>query len=154
MAGMKGFYVGFGVLVVGGAGVLLVAMGREAAELPSGPIDVAAIETGVAPAYLARAWQTYTDEAIFPRDGDASTAAVQALIEVSALIRALPNRRHSEADRYIGVDERHGVGCRRRRLVEPVDPQGAAPFLQRALGRRGQRVNVRARMVAVARTGR
>ena len=46
MAGMKGFYVGFGALVVGGAGVLLVAMGRGAAELPSGPIEVAAIESG------------------------------------------------------------------------------------------------------------
>lgn len=68
---------------------------------PDTATRVAAIETGVAPAYLARAWQTYTDEAIFPRDGDASTAAVQALIEVSALIRALPNRRHSEADHYI-----------------------------------------------------
>lgn len=46
MAGMKGFYVGFGALAVGGAGVLLVAMARGAAELPSGPIDVTAVESG------------------------------------------------------------------------------------------------------------
>ena len=46
MAGMKGFYVGFGALAVGGAGVLLVAMARGAAELPSGPIEIAAIESG------------------------------------------------------------------------------------------------------------
>ena len=46
MAGMKGFYVGLGVLAVGGAAVLLVAMARGAAELPSGPIEVAAIESG------------------------------------------------------------------------------------------------------------
>ncbi len=46
MAGMKGFYIGLGALAVGGAGVLLVAMSRGAAELPSGPIEVAAIESG------------------------------------------------------------------------------------------------------------
>ena len=39
-----------------------------------------------------RARDEYVKDEIFPRDGDASDAAVQALIEVSALIRAVPNR--------------------------------------------------------------
>ena len=51
MSGMKGFYVGLGALVVGGAGVLWVAMGRGAS-LPSGPIGIAAIEN-------ARGWGGY-----------------------------------------------------------------------------------------------
>ena len=38
---------------------------------------------------------------IFPRDGDASDAAVQALIEISGLIRALPNRTRTQAADYI-----------------------------------------------------
>ena len=46
---MKGFYIGLGVLAVGGAGVLLVAMSRGGATLPSGPISVEAIE-------MARSW--------------------------------------------------------------------------------------------------
>lgn len=62
---------------------------------------IALAETEVEPRYLARAWDEYTREAIFPRDGDASTAAVQALIEISALIRAVPNRSRAGADGYI-----------------------------------------------------
>ena len=52
MAGMKGFYYGLGALAVGGAGVLLVAMSGGAPSLPSGPIDLAAIEA-------ARGWPGY-----------------------------------------------------------------------------------------------
>jgi protein-disulfide isomerase len=52
MAGMKRFYYGFAALAVGGAGILLVAMGRGGATLPSGPINVDAIER-------ARAWPGY-----------------------------------------------------------------------------------------------
>jgi ABC-type nitrate/sulfonate/bicarbonate transport system substrate-binding protein len=62
---------------------------------------IALAETEVEPRYLARAWEEYTREGIFPRDGDASTAAVQALIEISALIRAVPNRSQTTADGYI-----------------------------------------------------
>ncbi len=52
MAGMKGFYIGVGVLAVGGAGVLFLAMGGGAAAVPTGPIDMAAIEA-------ARDWGGY-----------------------------------------------------------------------------------------------
>ncbi len=52
MAGMKGFYIGLGALAVGGAGVLFVAMGRGGATVPTGPIDLAAIEA-------ARDWGGY-----------------------------------------------------------------------------------------------
>jgi ABC-type nitrate/sulfonate/bicarbonate transport system substrate-binding protein len=80
-------------------------------ENPEASTRIAAIETGVEPRYLAQAWQSYTSAAIFPRDGEASTAAVQALIEVSALIRALPNRQHTSADDYI--DRRYLRAARR-----------------------------------------
>lgn len=45
MAGLKGLYVGLGGLVVVGAGALVMGMGGDAT-LPSGPIDMAAIEAG------------------------------------------------------------------------------------------------------------
>ncbi len=51
MAGMKGFYIGVGALAIGGAGVLLL-MGGGAAAVPTGPIDMAAIEA-------ARDWGGY-----------------------------------------------------------------------------------------------
>jgi ABC-type nitrate/sulfonate/bicarbonate transport system substrate-binding protein len=63
------------------------------------PIAIA--ETGISEDYAHRAWDEYTADEIFPRDGDANTAAVQALIEISALIRAVPNRVKSSADGYI-----------------------------------------------------
>ncbi len=66
--------------------------------------DVAMRESGIARAYAERAWREYSSEAIFPRDGDVSDAAVQALIEISALIRALPTRQGRGAADYI---ERH-----------------------------------------------
>ena len=44
MAGLKGFYVGLGGVAVVGTGVLVMAM-RGGASLPSGPIDVSAIES-------------------------------------------------------------------------------------------------------------
>ena len=44
MAGMKGFYVGLGAIAVFGAGALAMAMLRGGASLPSGPIDISAIE--------------------------------------------------------------------------------------------------------------
>ncbi len=58
-------------------------------------------ETGVERHYADRAWDEYVSAEIFPRDGDASDAAVQALIEISGLIRALPNRTKSRASDYI-----------------------------------------------------
>jgi ABC-type nitrate/sulfonate/bicarbonate transport system substrate-binding protein len=62
---------------------------------------IASAETGIARSYALRAWDEYTADDIFPRDGDASTAAVQSLIEISSLIRAVPNRVKSSADGYI-----------------------------------------------------
>ena len=52
MAGMKGFYLGVGALAVGGVGVLFLARGGGAAAVPTGPIDMAAIEA-------ARDWGGY-----------------------------------------------------------------------------------------------
>jgi len=62
---------------------------------------IAMAETGITADYALRAWDEYTADEIFPRDGDANTAAVQALIEISSLIRAVPNRVKSSADDYI-----------------------------------------------------
>jgi ABC-type nitrate/sulfonate/bicarbonate transport system substrate-binding protein len=66
-----------------------------------GARTIAMQETGVAPQYADRAWDEYVALEIFPRDGDASDAAVQALIEVSGLIRALPQRTKTRAADYI-----------------------------------------------------
>ncbi|MBC4016645.1 ABC transporter substrate-binding protein [Siccirubricoccus deserti] len=55
-------------------------------------------ESGIAQRYADRAWEQYTREAIFPRDGEASEAGVQALIDISALIRDLPARPRRAAD--------------------------------------------------------
>jgi ABC-type nitrate/sulfonate/bicarbonate transport system substrate-binding protein len=65
---------------------------------------IAMHETGISKDYALRAWNEYTADEIFPRDGDANTAAVQALIEISSLIRAVPNRVKSSADDYINRD--------------------------------------------------
>jgi ABC-type nitrate/sulfonate/bicarbonate transport system substrate-binding protein len=65
---------------------------------------IAVEQSGIPEKYALRAWDEYTSETIFPTDGDASTPAVQALIEVSALIRAIPNRTNKSADAYINRD--------------------------------------------------
>ncbi len=64
-------------------------------------IPIAVAETGIEPAYAARAWDEYVAGEIFPRDGRASLRAVETLIEVSALIRALPARKATTAADYI-----------------------------------------------------
>jgi ABC-type nitrate/sulfonate/bicarbonate transport system substrate-binding protein len=71
------------------------------------PIAVA--ETGITEAYAERAWDEYVRDEIFPRDGDASDAAVQALIDISALIRAVPNRVKSSAAAYINRSYLHAA---------------------------------------------
>ena len=53
---------------------------------------IAMQESGIAQTYADRAWADYTRDGIFPRDGEASAAGVQALIDTSALIRDLPAR--------------------------------------------------------------
>lgn len=69
-----------------------------------GAAAIAMRETGVARHYADRAWDEYVAAEIFPRDGDASDAAVQALIEISGLIRALPQRTRTRAADYINRD--------------------------------------------------
>jgi ABC-type nitrate/sulfonate/bicarbonate transport system substrate-binding protein len=69
-----------------------------------GATAIAMRETGVARHYADRAWDEYVAAEIFPRDGDASDAAVQALIEISGLIRALPQRTRTRAADYINRD--------------------------------------------------
>jgi len=64
----------------------------------AGATAIAVTETGVAERYALRAWDEYTTAEIFPRDGDASTAAVETLVEISALIRALPDRTRRAED--------------------------------------------------------
>src|ERR1700761_666370 len=46
----------------------------------AGVTPIAMTETGITQNYAERAWDEYTTDTIFPRDGDASNAAVQALL--------------------------------------------------------------------------
>ena len=62
---------------------------------------IAAAESGVDLLYAKRAWDEYTSCQIFPADATVSVAAVQTLIDVSALIRALPTRGSIRAETYI-----------------------------------------------------
>ena len=73
----------------------------------AGTTPIAMAETGVSRDYAERAWDEYTEDAIFPRDGDASDAAVQALIEISTLIRAARDCVKSSAADYINRDYLH-----------------------------------------------
>jgi NitT/TauT family transport system substrate-binding protein len=66
--------------------------------------DIAVLETQVDRSYALKAWDEYTRDEIFPRDADASDAAVQSLIDVSSLIRALENRAHTRPGDYINRD--------------------------------------------------
>lgn len=59
------------------------------------------LESGVDAHYAVRAWDECIGNEIFPRDGTVSVPAVQTLIEVSALIRALPQRGRMRAETYI-----------------------------------------------------
>jgi ABC-type nitrate/sulfonate/bicarbonate transport system substrate-binding protein len=81
-----------------------------------GAAAIAIRETGIDATYAGRAWDEYTSAEIFPRDGDASTAAVQALIEISGLIRALPARAGRKADDYI---DRAYLSAARESLARP-----------------------------------
>lgn len=70
-------------------------------ENKAGATEIARTETGVERPYAERAWDEYVRDEIFPRDGRASARAVQALIEVSSLIRNLSVRSKSAAEQYI-----------------------------------------------------
>jgi ABC-type nitrate/sulfonate/bicarbonate transport system substrate-binding protein len=61
--------------------------------------------------YALRAWDECVAAEIMPRDGKASVAAVQTLIDVSGLIRALAKRTGARAEAYINhsyLDEAAG----------------------------------------------
>ena len=79
--------------------------------------DIAVRETGVERRYADRAWDEYVGAEIFPRDADASDAAVQALIDISGLIRALPQRSKTQAADYIN---RSYLEAARSSLVRPA----------------------------------
>jgi ABC-type nitrate/sulfonate/bicarbonate transport system substrate-binding protein len=64
-------------------------------------LPIAEAESGIARRYAERAWDEYVGDTIFPRDGAASPRAIQTLIEVSGLIRALPRRAAARAEDYI-----------------------------------------------------
>jgi NitT/TauT family transport system substrate-binding protein len=75
----------------------------------AGVAEIAMRETGVDRHYADRAWEEYVAAEIFPRDGDASDAAVQALIAISGLIRALPRRTRTRAADYIDRSYLHAA---------------------------------------------
>jgi ABC-type nitrate/sulfonate/bicarbonate transport system substrate-binding protein len=82
----------------------------------AGTTPIAMQETGIDRDYAERAWDEYTTDEIFPRDGDASDAAVQALIEISSLIRAARRRVTSAAADYINREYLHEA---RRDIAAP-----------------------------------
>ena len=59
------------------------------------------LETGITAEYADRAWDEYTSSEIFPRDAQANPESIQTLIDISALLRAIPNRAHTQAKSYI-----------------------------------------------------
>jgi ABC-type nitrate/sulfonate/bicarbonate transport system substrate-binding protein len=63
--------------------------------------NIAMARTGISAHYADRAWDDYVADGIFPVDGNASTAALQSLINISGLIRAIPHRIKTSADDYI-----------------------------------------------------
>lgn len=64
--------------------------------------------------YCARARRYCVEHDVFPRDGDISTAGLERLIGLSAEIRDLPNRAHTQADDYV---DRSYLEAARRRLA-------------------------------------
>ncbi|HEX2942205.1 MAG TPA: ABC transporter substrate-binding protein [Rhodopila sp.] len=80
-----------------------------------GSAAIAMQETGVERHYADRAWDEYVAAEIFPRDGDASDAAVQTLIDISGQIRAIPKRSRARAADYINRDYLHAAHASLRR---------------------------------------
>lgn len=74
-------------------------------------LPIAVAESRIERRYAERAWDEYTRDEIFPRDAAASPQAVATLIEVSALIRALPARADRAPADYI--EERYLDAARR-----------------------------------------
>jgi ABC-type nitrate/sulfonate/bicarbonate transport system substrate-binding protein len=66
-----------------------------------GSREIAMRHCGITGEYADRAWEEYTRDEIFPRDAAANVDSIQALIDISALIRALPGRAKTTAAEYI-----------------------------------------------------
>jgi ABC-type nitrate/sulfonate/bicarbonate transport system substrate-binding protein len=66
-----------------------------------GSCEIAVRHSGISAAYADRAWDDFTQGEIFPRDAAANPDSIQALIDISALIRALPGRAKTTAAQYI-----------------------------------------------------
>jgi ABC-type nitrate/sulfonate/bicarbonate transport system substrate-binding protein len=64
-------------------------------------LAIAEAESRIASRYAARAWDEFVAQTIFPRDGGASLKAIQTLIEVSGLIRAIPVRAKTRPGDYV-----------------------------------------------------
>jgi len=62
---------------------------------------IAMLETGITAEYADRAWDEYTAAEIFPRDAQANPESIQTLIDISALLRAIPKRADTQAKSYI-----------------------------------------------------
>ena len=73
-------------------------------------LPIAVAESRIKRRYAERAWDEYTRDEIFPRDAAASPEAVATLIEISALIRALPARAGRAPADYI--EERYLTAAR------------------------------------------
>ncbi|MDB5761415.1 MAG: hypothetical protein JWQ21_410 [Herminiimonas sp.] len=63
--------------------------------------EIAMQHSGISADYADRAWEEYSRDEIFPRDAAANPDSIQALIDISALIRALPGRAKTSAAEYI-----------------------------------------------------
>jgi ABC-type nitrate/sulfonate/bicarbonate transport system substrate-binding protein len=104
---------------------------------------IAMRHSGISADYADRAWDDYTRDEIFPRDGAANERSIQALIDVSALIRALPSRAKTTAGEYINasyLERAHReLGASGRRAPEQAhrDPRITDP------ARRGPRKGAR-----------
>jgi ABC-type nitrate/sulfonate/bicarbonate transport system substrate-binding protein len=72
--------------------------------------EIAMQHSGISAEYADRAWEEYSRNEIFPRDAAANPDSIQALIDISALIRALPGRAKTSAAQYINpvyLDQAH-----------------------------------------------
>jgi ABC-type nitrate/sulfonate/bicarbonate transport system substrate-binding protein len=64
-------------------------------------LAIAEAESRIDRRYAERAWDEYVADTIFPRDAAASLPAIQTLIAVSGLIRAMPARAERRAADYV-----------------------------------------------------
>ena len=63
--------------------------------------EIAVKETGITRKHADIAWKEYTEENIFSAEGDISLEGIQCLIDESAMIRSISQRRGTNATEYI-----------------------------------------------------